>query len=124
MTAAAPELPDISICLNNECPDGGWVIVIGHPGEDPKQACVTALKMTPGELLHANENDPDVLGNCVDVMGRPRHINCSHATLDHKDWSNHLKSGFDDDNFAIEESEDEERSQILAATQIMSAKLE
>ena len=121
MRNAAPDLRDIPICLSSESSDGGEIIVIGHPGPDPKKACLKALgirKMCEDETIGEKNMlaDPEMIGVWTTAFVETLNV------------KGKLKNGFNDDDEEEEEQEEEveeagNQKQILALTKIMNDKL-
>lgn len=75
MIAAAPDLADIQIVRSSKCYRGGQVIVIGHPGDDAKKACLETLQDTTGFAGFRLE----------------------FSRLQDGDWGKHFQFGFNDE---------------------------
>lgn len=121
MKEAAPGLSEIQVCGSSESGDGGEIIVIAHPGPDPKKACLKALgirKICDDDSIgeNADEADPEMTGVWTT------------ATLDSIDMKGKLTKGFNKDDEDEEEDEEEEeggdKKQMLALTAVMNEKLQ
>ncbi|CAE8597154.1 unnamed protein product [Polarella glacialis] len=99
MATVAPNLENI-IVLHSESQESGEILVISNPGQDPKQACISALALL--------DRDPE--------MGESSPNIHEHATLVSKDWNEHLERGFS--------CMDEAEGSLLAITKIMADSLE
>ncbi|CAE8623747.1 unnamed protein product [Polarella glacialis] len=99
MATVAPDLENI-IVLHSESEESGEILVISSPGQDPKQACISALALL--------DRDPE--------MGESSPNIHEHATLVSKDWNEHLERGFS--------CMDEAEGSLLAITKIMADSLE
>lgn len=101
MAKAAPKLEE-TLVAGGDSFEEGEIIVVSHPGSDPKVACLLALAMVEtAEEEHSDE--------CPAIHG------C--ATLDEKIWNEYLTCGFNDNS-------DDPDAGLLAITSIMSKKLE
>ena len=115
MREAAPDLQNIPVCLSSESSDGGEIMVIGHPGPDPKTACLKVL---------------GIRKHCEDVLADPELVDVwATARVETLDVRGKLKKGFNDHEEEEEgEEEDVEEAgnmrQILALTKIMNDKLQ
>lgn len=107
---AMPNLQDTQMMMSSESSDGGEVIVISSPGDDPKVACLKALAMKQGNLEAASKA----------------------ATLLDMNWRDHAEVGFnrdpDEEFLPDEEFEDMEEDRqmfddVLKGTGIMNDKL-
>eukprot|EP00928_Gymnodinium_smaydae_P054380 TRINITY_DN38164_c0_g1_i1.p1 TRINITY_DN38164_c0_g1~~TRINITY_DN38164_c0_g1_i1.p1 ORF type:complete len:389 (-),score=100.32 TRINITY_DN38164_c0_g1_i1:131-1240(-) len=112
LIAAMPELEDIQMMYSSESSDGGEVIVIGGPGDDPELACLKALGIKKENFEGAK----------------------AAATLENKNWKEFQKLGFnrdpdDAEDFIPEEEFDGDEEgmrqfkQVLVGTKIMTEKL-
>lgn len=98
---AFPGLADMQVCRSSEGGDAGEVVVIVNPGADAKAACFAAL---------AIRDDIEGVGSLRD-----------RAEVDERDWSAHLKCGFNGN--PDEEEEDDTEPGNLAMTKIMAERL-
>ena len=106
MLHSAPCLERFPIVGSSESEYGGEVIIVANPGEDPRTACLQAL------LFSAKILQEEGTG----------------ATLEVKNWSQHLKCGFytngrggNDPNNNEEDTSD--HAEMLTLTKIMAERL-
>jgi len=147
MIEAAPYLANTPCSYSDEGSHGGRIIVIAHPGDDPKKACLKGLKISKDPMKHGgyaimdpnkceerfdaddddhdddDENDPVSLKDpeCTGLW--------AFATFSDEDWSKKLEIGFnadpEEEDLDDEDSEEkDEDSEVIIITKIMSEKLE